>query len=791
MKAAARNEMAKLRAHANQLSITIEKQNRIIKAQTNAQRLSIKAQQDAIKMTKLHAATLLKQEKAVASTKERFLDFKEALKAAGGDSQVLARVTRSFNSLEAKMKKGEITTKEYTRTMIRFNTVLKQGQREVKKKADANRVLEKNLRGGKKELAGFNTGMTELTKSVQIALGPLSGVASRITAFSALLNTSSIIMAITAAAMIGLGVAVFKSINAFAKAEKQQFRIQALLAATGNVAGTSAKKIQDFARTLAVDTLTNAEKVRDAASALLTFRNIVGPAFEKTISLAQDMVAAFGGDLRTSTIQLAKALEDPIKGLTTLARIGVTFTDGQRRMVAQMVRTGRTAEAQGVIFDTLAGQIGGAGKAEGLGVAGAMDSLGDNLTELMEKFGELFPVKGFITTMGDFVKKMSEAIVLSQDFIKQQDILNRKFTNLNKIENEGGFFSNIFTTLFSQREKLEKARERLALRAGPSFEMEQFQFLAGRQAAPGSAGVPETLRKISDRLKLVIAGFNKSKTAILEAKLEMQGYFAAADPAITKFAENLVALQAAIDQLSFRKASEDLQSLVFRAGQLGISKAGLAPRVPETQKEIDRFNELARQADILARKNETNLNDEFQLLRRKDAVEEAILRKLAGEAKIREQLVKLAGEELDAISIRAVTPDEERRATGRARIRAIGRPSVFGAVNQATADMDILGNLRTLPKNTAKEAVATRLQIDSLREQNVLISNMLATRQLSTIELTIQKAALEKHNELIEGLAGNAEGLTAEYVKQLRLNKELEAEFKRQVKAVEKQFQME
>ena len=45
------------------------------------------------------------------------------------------------------------------------------------------------------------------------------------------------------------------------------------------------------------------------------------------------MSAAMGQDLKSSTIQLGIALQDPIKGLTSLSRIGVTFTAKQKKQI--------------------------------------------------------------------------------------------------------------------------------------------------------------------------------------------------------------------------------------------------------------------------------------------------------------------------------------------------------------------------------------------------------------------------------------------------------------------------
>lgn len=126
-----------------------------------------------------------------------------------------------------------------------------------------------------------------------------------------------------------------------------------------------------------------------AGAVLATFRSIAGDVFRRTLGLAQDLSTVFGQDLRGSATQLGKALEDPIEGITALNRVGVTFTETQREMIAEMVRVGDIAAAQTVILDTLEQQVGGAGAAEAGGLAGAFNMAADAAGALLEALGEI------------------------------------------------------------------------------------------------------------------------------------------------------------------------------------------------------------------------------------------------------------------------------------------------------------------------------------------------------------------------------------------------------------------
>ncbi|MGY9060458.1 MAG: hypothetical protein ACKVHI_11815, partial [Candidatus Puniceispirillales bacterium] len=82
---------------------------------------------------------------------------------------------------------------------------------------------------------------------------------------------------------------------------------------------------------------------------------------------------------------LGKALEDPITGLGALRRVGISFTDSQKEMIKVLTMTGRKVEAQRLILKALDEQVGGAAVKAATGLAGAIDSLGENLDLFFEQ----------------------------------------------------------------------------------------------------------------------------------------------------------------------------------------------------------------------------------------------------------------------------------------------------------------------------------------------------------------------------------------------------------------------
>ena len=84
--------------------------------------------------------------------------------------------------------------------------------------------------------------------------------------------------------------------------------------------------------------------------------------FNDAIALTQDLATVFGGTASSQATQLGKALQDPIKGLTALNRVGVSFTAQQEELVKSLVKSGNTMKAQEIIIESLKAQVGGAGE---------------------------------------------------------------------------------------------------------------------------------------------------------------------------------------------------------------------------------------------------------------------------------------------------------------------------------------------------------------------------------------------------------------------------------------------
>jgi hypothetical protein len=180
---------------------------------------------------------------------------------------------------------------------------------------------------------------------------------------------------------------------------------QAVLKATGGVAHVSAKQIGDLATALSNKVGVDDEAIQSAENLLLTFKGVRNEAgkgndiFNQASGAIVDMTAAMNNGkvtaegMKASTIQVGKALNDPIKGITALTRVGVTFTQQQKDQIAAMVKAGNTAGAQKILLAELRSEFGGAaaaaadqGQRFGVFVGNLKEQVGTVLLPIMNRF---------------------------------------------------------------------------------------------------------------------------------------------------------------------------------------------------------------------------------------------------------------------------------------------------------------------------------------------------------------------------------------------------------------------
>lgn len=169
----------------------------------------------------------------------------------------------------------------------------------------------------------------------------------------------------------GIGAAHFMrgALDEAQEAVKVGNLTNAVIKSTGGAAGVTADQVGALATSLSKVAGVDDELIQAGENVLLTFtsvRNQVGAGndvFNQATRAALDMSAALGTDLQGAVIQLGKALNDPLQGMTALRRVGVSFTEEQQAQVKALQDSGNLLGAQKLILSELNKEFGGAAAA--------------------------------------------------------------------------------------------------------------------------------------------------------------------------------------------------------------------------------------------------------------------------------------------------------------------------------------------------------------------------------------------------------------------------------------------
>lgn len=167
-------------------------------------------------------------------------------------------------------------------------------------------------------------------------------------------------------------------------------QVEAALTSTGAVAGKTSEELQKSASALQeLTTFGDEDILRGVTAQLLTFTNVAGEQFDKAQLAALNLSTRLGTDLTSQTIQLGKALNDPIKGITALGRAGIQFSDEQKETIKRLAETNQIAKAQDIILKELETQFGGSAEAAAKLGSGPIKQLNNQFGDLLEEFGKI------------------------------------------------------------------------------------------------------------------------------------------------------------------------------------------------------------------------------------------------------------------------------------------------------------------------------------------------------------------------------------------------------------------
>jgi phage-related protein len=234
---------------------------------------------------------------------------------------------------------------------------------------------DKGIAKAQKELAGLGGSANKSSK----VLGALGG-AAKVAGVAAL------------GAAVGFGAFAVKGIAVAEEAATAQARLDQVAKSMGFVGGAYAgatDRLKSYASELSKQIAIEDNTILAVQAKLATFKQIgstmneTGGAMDRATKAAFDLAATGFGSAESNAVQLGKALQDPIKGISALSRAGVTFTEQEKAKIKTLVESGKAAEAQEMILKALETQVGGVAAA----TANASDKMKVGFKELQEQVG--------------------------------------------------------------------------------------------------------------------------------------------------------------------------------------------------------------------------------------------------------------------------------------------------------------------------------------------------------------------------------------------------------------------
>jgi hypothetical protein len=247
--------------------------------------------------------------------------------------------------------------------------------------ADATKAV-----AGMKDATTAASGISGSLKTVGKVIGPALGVG----------------------AVVGFGKA---SVTAAQESAVATARLDQIFQSMGDSTGEASKAAQTYASALSAKTGVEDESIMAGQAQLATFGEVSSESarmagiFDRATAAGADLAAAGFGSIDSNAVQLGKALQDPAKGMTALAKSGVTFTDAQKDQIKAMQESGDLLGAQKILLGAVETQVGGTAEA----TATSTGKMSLKFGELQEQVGgKLLPV---ISVMADIFTKYMDVLL--------------------------------------------------------------------------------------------------------------------------------------------------------------------------------------------------------------------------------------------------------------------------------------------------------------------------------------------------------------------------------------------
>ena len=337
-------------------------------------------------------------------------ELKEVNKQLKFDSKNVVLSTQKLDLMKQKAAALEEKQKTLKTAVEQAHAAFEKGDLGAEKVRAVEREYEKvnsQLKDTKKDLAAAEAESGSFTEKVK---GKFSQLKDSIKDTFSPQNVKAGIGAVG----VAVGTFLKGSMDEAKDAEKANADLEQTLKSTKGAAGMTMDSLNDLTQAMVNNTTFSDDEIKSGEGMLLTFTNIGKNVFPQATAALLDMSQKMGTDTKTQAVQLGKALNDPLKGVTALTKVGVTFTDQQKKQIETMEKAGNTAGAQKIILAELNKEFGGQAASAAETFDGKQKQISNTMKDIKETIGTalipalaalLKPIAPIIQAIGNFVSK--------------------------------------------------------------------------------------------------------------------------------------------------------------------------------------------------------------------------------------------------------------------------------------------------------------------------------------------------------------------------------------------------
>ncbi len=316
---------------------------------------------------------------------------KGLIKAQASITQVEKKKTKSTKKYESQVEKLIIDLKLEGKELKDVEGALKLKTQALKGDRFA---LEKLRRTTKKyilDLKKQKKGLFDTAHATRILGGSFAVLRSR--------------MLLVSFGMTVFGATIGKVVQLSSRQEKAEKKLSSALKSTGHSAGLTHKQLTLMASGLQSVTNVGDEALIETQALLLTFTRIQKDVFPQALEAILNVSEAMGQDLKSSAVQVGKALNDPITGLTALRRVGIQFSGEQEEAIKKFDKTNDLASAQAIILQELQTQFGGLARSVKNTTVGSFTALGNSFGDMLEQIGSA--ISPFLSSLSNSLEEIT------------------------------------------------------------------------------------------------------------------------------------------------------------------------------------------------------------------------------------------------------------------------------------------------------------------------------------------------------------------------------------------------